>query len=164
MAEGGHAGAPPVRLWVRRVGVYCDEHRKTWLVAAEEASEEGMLRARIQRVQVPLGEALRPSQLPPSRLPHMWQLSQGEQYRDSNSRVWEIEHHLMLGGVEELLLKLVPVNNYVESKCESVLREMRKCCARYPKGRSVCCSGFEKEEREREKLKATSEGIPPSPQ
>lgn len=36
MAEGGHAGAPPVRLWVRRVGVYCDEHRKTWLVAAEE--------------------------------------------------------------------------------------------------------------------------------
>ncbi|XP_009820569.1 protein p13 MTCP-1 [Gavia stellata] len=106
MAEGGHAGAPPVRLWVRRVGVYCDEHRKTWLVATEE--EEGMLRARIQRVQVPLGEALRPSQLPPSRLPHMWQLSQGEQYRDSNSRVWEIEHHLMLGGVEELLLKLVP--------------------------------------------------------
>lgn len=55
-----------------------------------------MLRARIQRVQVPLGEALRPSQLPPSRLPHMWQLSQGEQYRDSNSRVWEIEHHLMV--------------------------------------------------------------------
>lgn len=38
MAEGGEAGAPPVRLWVRRVGVYCDEHRKTWLVAAEEAS------------------------------------------------------------------------------------------------------------------------------
>ncbi|NXY83784.1 MTCP1 protein, partial [Alcedo cyanopectus] len=70
--------------------------------------EEGMLRARIQRVQVPLGEALRPSQLPPSRLPHMWQLSQGEQYRDSNSRVWEIEHHLMLGGLEELLLKLIP--------------------------------------------------------
>ncbi|XP_025896685.1 protein p13 MTCP-1 [Nothoprocta perdicaria] len=106
MAGAGLAGAPPVRLWVRRVGVYCDERRQTWLVAAEE--EEGMLRARIQRVQVPLGEALRPSQLPPSRLPHMWQLSQGEQYRDSNSRVWEIEHHLMLGGVEELLLKLVP--------------------------------------------------------
>ncbi|KAM6253453.1 protein p13 MTCP-1-like isoform 3-T5 [Porphyrio hochstetteri] len=76
MAEGGRPGTPPVRLWVRRVGVYCDEHRKTWLVAAEE--EEGMLRARIQRVQVPLGEALRPSQLPPSRLPHMWQLSQGD--------------------------------------------------------------------------------------
>lgn len=38
MAQGGEAGAPPVRLWVRRVGVYCDEHRKTWLVAAEEAS------------------------------------------------------------------------------------------------------------------------------
>ncbi|KFV86464.1 Cx9C motif-containing protein 4, partial [Struthio camelus australis] len=49
-----------------------------------------------------------------------------------------------------------PANNYVESKCEAVLQEMRKCCARYPKGRSVCCSGFEKEERERETFKAAS--------
>ncbi|XP_019337452.1 protein p13 MTCP-1 [Alligator mississippiensis] len=106
MAEGGDAGAPPIRLWVRRVGVYCDERRKTWLVAVAE--EEGTLRARIRRVQVPLGEALRPSQLPPSQLPHMWQLSLSEQYRDSNSRVWEIEHHLMIGGVEELLLRLMP--------------------------------------------------------
>ncbi|KFP44789.1 Cx9C motif-containing protein 4, partial [Chlamydotis macqueenii] len=48
-------------------------------------------------------------------------------------------------------------NNYMESKCETVLQEMRKCCVRYPKGRSICCSGFEKEEREREKFKATSE-------
>ncbi|KFV73153.1 Cx9C motif-containing protein 4, partial [Dryobates pubescens] len=48
-------------------------------------------------------------------------------------------------------------NNYLEYKCETVLQEMRKCCARYPKGRSVCCSGFEKEEREREKSKVTSE-------
>lgn len=53
-------------------------------------------------------------------------------------------------------------NNYMESKCEAVLREMRKCCARYPEGRSICCSGFEKEERE--KRKAASEGIPPPPQ
>uniref|UniRef100_A0A8C3XJI8 Protein p13 MTCP-1 n=1 Tax=Chelydra serpentina TaxID=8475 RepID=A0A8C3XJI8_CHESE len=70
--------------------------------------EAGTLRARIQRVRVPLGEALRPSQLPPSQLPHMWQLSEGEQYRDSNSRIWEIQHHLMIGGVEELLLRLMP--------------------------------------------------------
>ncbi|XP_073216680.1 protein p13 MTCP-1, partial [Lepidochelys kempii] len=71
-------------------------------------SEAGTLRARIQRVRVPLGEALRPSQLPPSQLPHMWQLSEGEQYRDSNSRIWEIQHHLMIRGVEELLLRLMP--------------------------------------------------------
>lgn len=106
MAEGGDAGAPPIHLWVRRVGVYCDERRKTWLVAVEE--EAVTLRARIQRVRVPLGEALRPSQLPPSQLPHMWQLSEGERYRDSNSRVWQIQHHLMIGGVEELLLRLMP--------------------------------------------------------
>ncbi|CAM9393842.1 unnamed protein product [Bubo scandiacus] len=60
--------------------------------------------------------------------------------------------------------KCLQVNNYMESKCETVLQEMRKCCARYPKGRSTCCSGFEKEEREREKFKATSEGILPPPQ
>uniref|UniRef100_A0A8D0HRL1 Protein p13 MTCP-1 n=1 Tax=Sphenodon punctatus TaxID=8508 RepID=A0A8D0HRL1_SPHPU len=100
--EGGDARAPPVRLWVRRVGVYCDEHRKTWLVA-----EAGTLRARIRRVRVPLGEALCPSRLPPSQLPHMWQLSEGEQYRDSNSRIWEIEHHLMV-RLGELLLRLMP--------------------------------------------------------
>lgn len=37
--EGGDARAPPVRLWVRRIGVYCDENQKTWLVAPEEASK-----------------------------------------------------------------------------------------------------------------------------
>ncbi|XP_035748621.1 cx9C motif-containing protein 4 [Egretta garzetta] len=60
--------------------------------------------------------------------------------------------------------KCLQVNNYMESKCETMLQEMRKCCAQYPKGRSICCSGFGKEEREREKFKATSEGIPPPPQ
>uniref|UniRef100_H9GUI3 Uncharacterized protein n=1 Tax=Anolis carolinensis TaxID=28377 RepID=H9GUI3_ANOCA len=69
--------------------------------------EAGTLQARIRRVQVPLGEAMRPSRLPASQLPHMWQLSEGQQYRDSNSRNWGIEHHLMITGVEELLLKLL---------------------------------------------------------
>ncbi|NXR73649.1 CMC4 protein, partial [Pycnonotus jocosus] len=46
--------------------------------------------------------------------------------------------------------KCLQANNYLESQCAAVLQEMRKCCARY-KGRSVCCSGFEREEREREK-------------
>ncbi|XP_015282012.1 PREDICTED: protein p13 MTCP-1 [Gekko japonicus] len=141
--EGGDARAPPVRLWVRRIGVYCDENQKTWLVAPEEASknilsnrlfdylesvglfcfmkavahvarsgllpqEAGTLKARIRRVPVPLGEAVRPSRLPASRLPHMWQLSEGQQYRDSNFRIWDIEHHLQIMGVEELLLRLLP--------------------------------------------------------
>ncbi|XP_062997970.1 protein p13 MTCP-1 isoform X1 [Elgaria multicarinata webbii] len=104
--EGADARGPPVRLWVRRTGVYCDEDQETWLVASEE--ETGTLKARIRRVQVPLGEAVRPSRLPASQLPHMWQLSEGQQYRDSNSRIWGIEHHLMITGVEELLLKLLP--------------------------------------------------------
>ncbi|XP_014732666.1 PREDICTED: cx9C motif-containing protein 4 isoform X1 [Sturnus vulgaris] len=60
--------------------------------------------------------------------------------------------------------KCLQENNYLESKCEAVLQEMRKCCARYTKGRSVCCSGFEREEREREKVKLTAEGISPPPQ
>ncbi|XP_039427870.1 cx9C motif-containing protein 4 isoform X3 [Corvus cornix cornix] len=60
--------------------------------------------------------------------------------------------------------KCLQVNNYMESKCEAVLQEMRKCCARYTKGRSICCSGFEREEREREKVKLASEGISPPPQ
>ncbi|XP_032993085.1 protein p13 MTCP-1 [Lacerta agilis] len=104
--EGGDARAPPVRLWVRRIGVYCDENQKTWLVASEE--EADTVKARIRRVRVPLGQALCPSHLPASQLPHMWQLSEGQQYRDSNSRIWNIEHHLMIMGVEELLLKLLP--------------------------------------------------------
>ncbi|XP_058279179.1 cx9C motif-containing protein 4-like isoform X2 [Hirundo rustica] len=114
MAQGGEAGAPPVRLWVRRVGVYCDEHRKTWLVAAEEF--------------------LNMSQKDPCQ-----------------KQACEIQ-------------KCLQANNYLESKCEAVLQEMRKCCARYGKGRSVCCSGFEREEREREKVKLASEGISPPPQ
>ncbi|XP_068061419.1 cx9C motif-containing protein 4 isoform X1 [Anomalospiza imberbis] len=60
--------------------------------------------------------------------------------------------------------KCLQANNYLESKCEAALQEMRKCCARYAKGRSVCCSGFEREEREREKVKLTSKGISPPPQ
>ncbi|OXB53867.1 hypothetical protein ASZ78_000834 [Callipepla squamata] len=65
---------------------------------------------------------------------------------------------VMRAAVQELVS-----NNYVESKCEAVLREMRKCCARYPEGRSICCSGFEREEREKRQA-AASEGIPPPPQ
>ncbi|KAM7160545.1 cx9C motif-containing protein 4-like isoform 3-T4 [Macrochelys suwanniensis] len=60
--------------------------------------------------------------------------------------------------------KCLQANNYLEARCEAVLQEMRRCCAQYPKGRSICCSGFEKEEREREKLKAASNRIHAAPQ
>ncbi|KAG6924391.1 C-X9-C motif containing 4, partial [Chelydra serpentina] len=60
--------------------------------------------------------------------------------------------------------KCLQANNYLEARCEAVLQEMRRCCAQYPKGRSICCSGFEKEERERETLKAASNRIHAAPQ
>ncbi|XP_024054953.1 cx9C motif-containing protein 4 isoform X1 [Terrapene carolina triunguis] len=60
--------------------------------------------------------------------------------------------------------KCLQANNYLEARCEAVLQEMRRCCAQCPKGRSICCSGFEKEEREREKLKAASNGNHAAPQ
>ncbi|XP_003342238.2 cx9C motif-containing protein 4 isoform X4 [Monodelphis domestica] len=52
--------------------------------------------------------------------------------------------------------KCLQANNYMESKCEAVIQELRRCCAQYPKGRSVVCSGFEKEDEERQKHKAAS--------
>ncbi|XP_047572877.1 cx9C motif-containing protein 4 isoform X1 [Lutra lutra] len=52
--------------------------------------------------------------------------------------------------------KCLQANNYMESKCQAVIQELRKCCARYPKGRSLVCSGFEREEEEKLTLKPTS--------
>ncbi|KAI5934460.1 cx9C motif-containing protein 4 [Manis javanica] len=43
--------------------------------------------------------------------------------------------------------KCLQANNYMESKCQAVIHELLKCCARYPKGRSLVCSGFEDEEK-----------------
>ncbi|KAG8521364.1 Cx9C motif-containing protein 4 [Galemys pyrenaicus] len=40
-------------------------------------------------------------------------------------------------------------NSYVEARCQAVLRELRQCCARLPRGRSLVCSGFEREEEEK---------------
>ncbi|XP_026558770.1 cx9C motif-containing protein 4 isoform X1 [Pseudonaja textilis] len=47
--------------------------------------------------------------------------------------------------------KCLQANNYLESKCEAVFQEMRRCCAQYPKGVSLSCSGFKGVEKEREK-------------
>ncbi|XP_045852361.1 cx9C motif-containing protein 4 isoform X2 [Meles meles] len=52
--------------------------------------------------------------------------------------------------------KCLQANNYMEAKCQAVIQELRKCCARYPKGRSLVCSGFEREEEEKPTLKPTS--------
>ncbi|XP_042830886.1 cx9C motif-containing protein 4 isoform X1 [Prionailurus viverrinus] len=52
--------------------------------------------------------------------------------------------------------KCLQANNYMESKCQAVIQELRKCCARYPKGRSLVCSGFENEEEEKLTLKPTA--------
>ncbi|XP_044283130.1 cx9C motif-containing protein 4 [Varanus komodoensis] len=48
--------------------------------------------------------------------------------------------------------KCLQANNYLESKCEAIFQEMRRCCARYPKGRSTSCSGFQSEKKEKEML------------
>nr|XP_056715751.1 cx9C motif-containing protein 4 [Euleptes europaea] len=54
--------------------------------------------------------------------------------------------------------KCLQANNYLESKCEAVLQEMRRCCGRYPPGRSIVCSGFELEKKEKQKQKSASKG------
>ncbi|XP_060612301.1 cx9C motif-containing protein 4 [Anolis sagrei] len=56
--------------------------------------------------------------------------------------------------------KCLQANNYVESKCEAAIQEMRKCCVRYPKGRSISCSGFESEEKEKQKSGLAPKGFP----
>lgn len=66
-------------------------------VIASLHQETSFLRARVQQVQVPLGDAARPSHLLTSQLPLMWQLYPEERYMDNNSRLWQIQHHLMVG-------------------------------------------------------------------
>ncbi|XP_004695258.1 PREDICTED: protein p13 MTCP-1 isoform X2 [Condylura cristata] len=103
---GEDAGAPPDRLWAHREGVYRDEHQRTWVAVLEE--ETSCLRARVKQVQVPLGDAARPSHLRTSQLPLMWQLYPEGRYMDSSSRLWQIQHHATVRGVRELLLRLLP--------------------------------------------------------
>ncbi|XP_026181841.1 cx9C motif-containing protein 4 [Mastacembelus armatus] len=37
--------------------------------------------------------------------------------------------------------KCLQANKYVESMCEDVVKEMRRCCATHA-ANSICCSGF----------------------
>ncbi|XP_029914314.1 cx9C motif-containing protein 4 [Myripristis murdjan] len=43
--------------------------------------------------------------------------------------------------------KCLQENRYVESLCEDVIREMRRCCRTQTAETSVCCSGFSKEHK-----------------
>ncbi|XP_006876918.1 PREDICTED: protein p13 MTCP-1 [Chrysochloris asiatica] len=103
---GEAVGAPPDHLWVHQEGIYRDEHQRTWVAVVEE--ETNFLRVRVQQIQVPLGAAARPSHLLTSQLPLMWQLYPEGCYMDNRSRLWQIQQHSMVRGVQELLLKLLP--------------------------------------------------------
>ncbi|XP_036380170.1 cx9C motif-containing protein 4 [Megalops cyprinoides] len=43
--------------------------------------------------------------------------------------------------------KCLQANKYIESRCEDVIREMRRCCAAHAGEESVCCSGFAKDQK-----------------
>ncbi|KAI5620254.1 cx9C motif-containing protein 4 [Silurus asotus] len=38
--------------------------------------------------------------------------------------------------------KCLQANRYIESRCEDVIRAMRRCCELHAGENSVCCSGF----------------------
>ncbi|KAM5338937.1 T-cell leukemia/lymphoma protein 1A-like [Glossophaga mutica] len=101
-----HRTVHPDRLWIWRPGVYVDENDQTWVTAKVE--EQDGLKVLMRQEDVPRGEAMRPSQLPPSPLPVMWQLYPGQRYRASDSSFWRISYHIRVGGTEDLLLEQIP--------------------------------------------------------
>lgn len=52
-----------------------------------------------------------------------------------------IVHYQACHVVVSFTLLLPTANKYVESMCEDVIREMRRCCEALS-GKSICCSGF----------------------
>ncbi|KAF6350737.1 hypothetical protein mRhiFer1_000545 [Rhinolophus ferrumequinum] len=96
----------PDHLWIWRKAVYVDENQRTWLPISIK-TEDG-LRVLLRQEDIPRGEAMRPSQLPPSPLPLMWQLYPGRRYRGSDSSFWHIVYHIQFSGVEDLLLEKLP--------------------------------------------------------
>ncbi|XP_036887205.1 T-cell leukemia/lymphoma protein 1A [Sturnira hondurensis] len=105
-AFSSHTSLHPDRLWIWRPGVYVDENDCTWVTVKVE--EEDRLKVLLRQEDVPRGEALRPSQLPPSPLPLMWQLYPGQRYRSSDSNFWRILYHIQVCGTEDLLLEQIP--------------------------------------------------------
>ncbi|XP_071776792.1 cx9C motif-containing protein 4 [Centroberyx gerrardi] len=51
--------------------------------------------------------------------------------------------------------KCLQANKYMESQCEDVIREMRRCCEAQAAGSSVCCSGFFREQKPAEDRNTT---------
>ncbi|XP_011368516.1 T-cell leukemia/lymphoma protein 1A [Pteropus medius] len=97
----------PDHLWIWRKAVYVDENQRTWLPIITEVRPL-RLQVLLRQEDVPRGEAVRPSQLPPSPLPLMWQLYPGRRYRGSDSSFWRIVYHIELSGVEDMLLEQLP--------------------------------------------------------
>ncbi|XP_037690943.1 T-cell leukemia/lymphoma protein 1A [Choloepus didactylus] len=96
----------PDRLWIWERGVYVDENQRTWVPVLIEMHNH--LQVLMRQENVPLGEAVRPSQLPPSLLPLMWQLYPGGRYRSSDSNFWRIVYHIEFTGIEDMLLEQLP--------------------------------------------------------
>ncbi|KAG8514320.1 T-cell leukemia/lymphoma protein 1A, partial [Galemys pyrenaicus] len=110
-----HSSLDPDHLWIWSTALYVDEHQRTWLPITIE-TETG-LQVLIRQLDVQRGEAMCPSQLPPSRLPLMWQLYPGRRYRASDSSFWRIVYHIEasvrrarepFSGTEDLLLEQLP--------------------------------------------------------
>ncbi|KAM7154722.1 T-cell leukemia/lymphoma protein 1A [Molossus nigricans] len=101
-----HTTLHPDRLWIWRQSVYVDENQRTWLPITIEI-EDG-IQVLMRQEDIPRGEAMRPSQLPPSLLPLMWQLYPGRRYRGSDSSFWRIVYHIEISGIEDMLLEQLP--------------------------------------------------------
>ncbi|XP_061105016.1 cx9C motif-containing protein 4 [Conger conger] len=50
--------------------------------------------------------------------------------------------------------KCLQANKYIESRCQDVIREMRRCCSALVGKESVCCSGFAREQKTEEERKS----------
>ncbi|XP_066132759.1 T-cell leukemia/lymphoma protein 1A-like [Saccopteryx bilineata] len=103
-----HMTLHPDRLWIWRKAVYVDENQRTWLPISIEVMDRHSRQVLMRQEDIPLGEALRPSQLSPSLLPLMWQLYPGRRYRGSDSSFWRIVYHLEFSGIEDMLLEQLP--------------------------------------------------------
>ncbi|XP_023616610.1 T-cell leukemia/lymphoma protein 1A-like isoform X2 [Myotis lucifugus] len=96
----------PDHLWIWRPNVFVDENDRTWLPIINET--ESSLQVLMRQIKVSSGEAMQPSQLPPSMLPLMWQLYPGRRYRASDSSFWRIVYHIEISGVEDMVLEQLP--------------------------------------------------------
>ncbi|XP_049626705.1 T-cell leukemia/lymphoma protein 1A-like [Suncus etruscus] len=96
----------PDHLWIWGKNTYLDENQRTWLpIIIENGSKRQVL---VRQEDVEKGEAMRPSELSPHRLPLMWQLYPRNRYRDSDSNFWRIVYHVKIDQREDLMLEQIP--------------------------------------------------------